>query len=101
MSNVANIQASMYKAFAHVETLPWVALAYGLTITATIPLVRRMLNLGNIRITVAIFFVIFIVSCAISGSANSMVAVVVGRVLTGVGSGGVFQMFVSLLFRLA
>ncbi|KAL7904965.1 major facilitator superfamily transporter [Trichoderma velutinum] len=101
VSNIANIQASIYSAFGQIETLPWVALSYSLVCTATAPLVSRLLNLGNIRITMLFFFSLFIISCAISGSANSMIVVAVGRALTGLANTGVYQMnlnLVSLLY---
>ncbi|KAL6885796.1 major facilitator superfamily transporter [Trichoderma evansii] len=81
VSNVANIQAPLYNAFGHIETLPWVALSYSLIYTASAPLVTRLLNLGDIRITTSFFFALFI--------ASSVVAV--GRPLTGLANTGVYQ----------
>uniref|UniRef100_A0A8H7K8K2 Major facilitator superfamily (MFS) profile domain-containing protein n=1 Tax=Bionectria ochroleuca TaxID=29856 RepID=A0A8H7K8K2_BIOOC len=44
MSNVANIQASVYEAFGHIELLPWVALSYTMGAVAVTPMVRRVVE---------------------------------------------------------
>ena len=72
------------------------ALNYSLLCTACPPLVSRLLDLGNVRFTVIYFFVLFIVSCTVTGSAKSMTIVAVGRALTGVANTGIYQLCVDI-----
>ncbi|KAJ9133278.1 Major facilitator superfamily transporter [Pleurostoma richardsiae] len=99
VSNVANIQAPIYEAFGHIELLPWVALTYSMACMALTPLIRRLIEIFDMRVLIVIFYVIFLVSCAVSGSATNIHAVIVGRALTGLGNNCVYQLnltFVAL-----
>jgi len=92
VSNVANIQAPIYEAFGHIELLPWVALTYSMACMALTPLIRRLIEIFDMRVLIVIFYVIFLVSCAVSGSATNIHAVIVGRALTGLGNNCVYQL---------
>ncbi|KAJ9144540.1 Major facilitator superfamily transporter [Pleurostoma richardsiae] len=91
VSNIANIQASIYEDFGHVELLPWVAVGYTAVNVAAVPLVRRLLVVGSIRWQIASYCVLMAVGAAVSGSAKSMSTIIAGRVITGLGGAGLYQ----------
>uniref|UniRef100_A0A8H7N0A2 Major facilitator superfamily (MFS) profile domain-containing protein n=1 Tax=Bionectria ochroleuca TaxID=29856 RepID=A0A8H7N0A2_BIOOC len=97
VSNVANIQASVYEAFGHIELLPWVALSYTMGAVAVTPMVRRVVETFDTKVLYTIFYVLFIVACTVSGSATSIYAVIVGRALMGLSYTGVYQMNLNLV----
>lgn len=97
VSNVANIQASVYEAFGHIELLPWVALSYTMGAVAVTPMVRRVVETFDTKVLYTIFYVLFIVACTVSGSATSVYAVIVGRTLMGLSYTGVYQMYVLMI----
>lgn len=94
MSNVANIQAPIYEEFGHIGILPWVALSYTMGAIALTPLIRKLINIFDARFLYPIFYLIFMLSSAVSGSAPNIHAVIIGRVLMGMGYVGIFQLYV-------
>lgn len=94
VSNVANIQGSVYKAFGHIELLPWVALSFTTGNFASIPLVRRLTSIVDLKLLLSGSLVVFTVGAAICGAANNMNTLIAGRVINGVGSCGVYQTWV-------
>jgi len=92
VGNVANIQAPIYLAMgSDIQLLPWIGLAFSTGNVAVIPLVRKLTGLFDLRWIYAIGFLLFAIGAAISGSANTMPVVIVGRVLTGVGLATTYQ----------
>ncbi|KAL8290976.1 hypothetical protein RB601_003658 [Gaeumannomyces tritici] len=91
VSNVASIQASIYSEFGHVELLPWVAIAYTAVNVCVAPLCRRLSNFGNMRIHFYVYTFFFVLGPALSGAANNMNTVIIGRAITGVGGAGLYH----------
>ncbi|KAL5866386.1 hypothetical protein ACKVWL_011456 [Pyricularia oryzae] len=91
VSNVANIQASVYHAFGHVELLTWVAIGYTSLNVCMTPLCRRLSALGNLKVQFYIYTLIFAVGAAIAGAAPDINYVIIGRAITGIGGAGLYQ----------
>lgn len=91
LSNVANIQATLYEAFGHIELLPFCSLSYAVAQGSANPLVRKMTNFMDLRILIVLGSIIFAVGAAICGAAPTMNAFIVGRVVKGVAGAGLLQ----------
>ncbi|KAF6835329.1 efflux pump antibiotic resistance [Colletotrichum plurivorum] len=92
VSNTANIQAPIYEAFGQIHLLSWVATAYTAMNVAMVPLVRKLVVVGNIRYQVIAYCLVFFIGGVVSGSATNINAVIVGRALQGVGGAGLYQL---------
>ncbi|KAK2059680.1 major facilitator superfamily transporter [Colletotrichum caudatum] len=92
VSNIANIQAPIYEAFGNIHLLPWVATGYTAMQVCLVLLVRKLVFLGNVKLQIVFYDVIFIVGAAVSGSATSMNSVIIGRVVAGIGGAGIYQL---------
>ncbi|KAI6517263.1 hypothetical protein MCOR05_011552 [Pyricularia oryzae] len=91
VSNVANIQASVYHAFGHVELLTWVAIGYTALNVCMMPLCRRLSAFGNLKVQFYIYTLIFAAGAAIAGAAPDINCVIIGRAITGIGGAGLYQ----------
>ncbi|KAK1999213.1 major facilitator superfamily transporter [Colletotrichum falcatum] len=100
VSNIANIQPPIYQAFGNIHLLPWVATGYTATQVCLVPLVRKLAFLGDVKLQMVVYNIIFLVGAAVSGSATSMDSVIVGRAVSGIGGAGVYQLviLVNVLF---
>ncbi|KAK7215915.1 hypothetical protein V2G26_003918 [Clonostachys chloroleuca] len=90
VSNVANLQPSIYRAFGNIELLPWVSAAFTLGHAGVTPLLRSLMNLGDLKWFQAATMIIFITGSAVAGAASSVQALIIGRVLLGIGSSGAY-----------
>lgn len=91
VSNVANIQPRLYEAFGHIEVLPWIGLSFSLASFAILSFARKILFCFDMRWIYICSALVFIIGAAVSGSATSISAVIVGRVIMGVGGSVVQQ----------
>ncbi|GKT56400.1 efflux pump antibiotic resistance [Colletotrichum tofieldiae] len=96
VSNIANIQPAIYEAFGNVNLLPWVATGYTATQVCMVPLVRKLAALGNVKLQIVLYTMIFIVGATVSGSATSMNSVIVGRAVAGIGGAGIYQLCILI-----
>ncbi|KAK1596725.1 major facilitator superfamily transporter [Colletotrichum navitas] len=92
VSNIANIQAPIYEAFGHVHLLPWVATGYTATQVCMVPLVRKLAFLGNVKLQMVVYNMIFLIGAAVSGSATSVNSIIIGRAVAGIGGAGNYQL---------
>lgn len=97
VSNVANIQPRIYEEFGRIELLPWIGLSYSLSFFAVLSFARKILFIFNMRPVLIIFAIVFIAGAAVAGSAQSMAAVIIGRVIMGIGGAVVQQCDMSYL----
>jgi hypothetical protein len=67
LSNVANIQATLYEAFGHIELLPFCALVYAMAQAAGAPLVRKIFQFTDQRILIVSGALIFFVGAMVCG----------------------------------
>ncbi|WYZ37090.1 hypothetical protein EsH8_II_000596 [Colletotrichum jinshuiense] len=100
ISNVANIQPPIYKAFGQVHLLPWVATGYAAAQVCMVPLVRKLAALGNVKLQIVLYILIFIIGAAVSGSASGINSLIIGRAVSGIGGSGIYQLciFINVLF---
>lgn len=94
VSNVANIQSRLYDAFGRIELLSWISLSYSLALFSVMFLVRHLTYNVNLRWLYLINLAVFLAGAAVAGLAQNMAAVIVGRIVMGVGGAFVQQMYV-------
>ncbi|OTB04019.1 hypothetical protein M426DRAFT_73611 [Hypoxylon sp. CI-4A] len=95
VSNVANIQASIYKAFGHIELLSWVALGYSVSNIALIPLGRQLFKFGDFKVLYLASMLFIIAGAVVSGSAHNIEGIIAGRAVMALGTSIVFQGILS------
>ncbi|KUI67464.1 hypothetical protein VM1G_03113 [Cytospora mali] len=95
ISNTANIQTSIYKAYGHIELFSWITLGYCIGIAGLMPLVRRLAEVFDFRPMLLISTVIFALGSVIAGSSASLYGVIVGRAITGCGASGMTYLVVG------
>jgi MFS family permease len=91
VSNVANIQPRLYEAFGSIELLPWIGLSYSLANFAVLSFARKITFCTDMRWIYIVSMVLFMAGAAVSGSAESMSSVIVGRIIMGIGGAIVQQ----------
>ncbi|QYS97939.1 Efflux pump antibiotic resistance [Trichoderma simmonsii] len=100
VSNVANVQTSVYEAFGHVELLPWVAVGYSTLSAATAPSWRKITAIYPLKVVFFISELLMLIGSILAGAATNINMVIIGRVITGFGSAGAIMagsIFVLLL----
>ncbi|KAI1806087.1 MFS general substrate transporter [Daldinia bambusicola] len=95
VSNVANIQASIYKAFGHIELLSWVALGYSVCNVALIPLGRKLFKFGDFKALCLLSMMFIIGGSALSGAAPNIQCIIAGRAVMALGSSIIYQGILS------
>lgn len=90
-SNVANVQVSVYRAFGHIELLPWLSLSFSLISVAVIPLVRKFTLFCDLKWMGLASCLLTCAASALAGAAPNIESVIVGRVLMAVGSATLYQ----------
>lgn len=71
--------------------LPWIGLSYSLSFFAVLSLARKIIYCFDMRWIYLTSLVIFIAGAAVSGAAPNMSAIIVGRVIMGLGGALVQQ----------
>ncbi|KAI1857786.1 uncharacterized protein JN550_013049 [Neoarthrinium moseri] len=87
---VANIQPSIVNDFGHVELLPWIGTGFALGTMFILPW-GKIYGIFNIKYTYLFNILLFEVGSAICGAAPNMVALILGRVIAGVGGSGMYS----------
>lgn len=87
---VANIQPSIISDFGRVELLPWIGTAFALG-TMSILTWGKIYGVCNIKWVYMFNILLFEVGSAICGAAPNMVALIVGRVIAGIGGSGMYS----------
>ncbi|KAI1211639.1 MFS general substrate transporter [Annulohypoxylon truncatum] len=91
IGNVANIQPSIYKAFGGLGTLPWVALSYSVSSIAFIPFGYKMLKYRHFKIMCLTSILWMMAGAAMSAGAPAFQFVVLGRLLSALGTSIIYQ----------
>jgi len=86
----ADVQTAVYETFGNIEDLAWVGLGFPLGSIAAILLVGRLYGLFNIKYMINTSIFIFEVGSALCGAAPNMNALIVGRVIAGLGGCGMY-----------
>ncbi|KAL8682375.1 MAG: hypothetical protein Q9186_001565 [Xanthomendoza sp. 1 TL-2023] len=87
---VADIQPNIIQSLGNFEKFPWLATAYAIPGTVLVLIQSKLYALFNIKWLYLAFVVLFEIGSAISGSANTMNALIIGRMIAGVGGCGMY-----------
>ena len=87
---VAAIQPSILEAFGEVQLLPWIGVSFALGSTAILPW-GKAYGIFNVKRLLIAHIFLFEVGSAICGAAPSMTALIVGRVIAGLGGCGMYS----------
>lgn len=87
---VADIQPSIINQFNDVERLPWFGVGFGLGSTAVLPW-GKAYGIYSVKWLFISTVILFEVGSAICGAAPNVNALIIGRVLAGVGGSGMYS----------
>ncbi|KAG9327041.1 hypothetical protein KVV02_006518 [Mortierella alpina] len=85
------------KEYNSLGDISWLGTAYMMTSTAFQPLYGKVSDIFGRKLTMIFANIMFLLGSAISGWANSMVMLIVGRGVAGVGAGGLMAMVFIIL----
>ena len=80
------------RSLGHADYLPWLVTAYLLTATATAPLYGKISDVYGRRPTIYAAILFFLAGSLISALAPSMLVLILGRAVQGMGGGGLFAL---------
>ncbi|KAF3065400.1 Efflux pump roqT [Trichoderma lentiforme] len=86
----ADVQGSVYEALGEIQNLQWVGLGFPMASVAVILLMGRLYSLFNIKWLMVITTAIFEIGSAICGAAPTSDALIIGRVIAGIGGSGMY-----------
>ncbi|KAK5661586.1 hypothetical protein OQA88_9683 [Cercophora sp. LCS_1] len=86
----ADVQGPVVEAFGHIELLSWIGSGFPLGSVAVILLMGNLLNQFNYKWVFIWSVAMFEVGSVLCGAAPNMNALIVGRVLAGVGGAGIY-----------
>ncbi|KAH6986651.1 major facilitator superfamily domain-containing protein [Ilyonectria destructans] len=90
MTIAADVQASVYETLGDIENLAWVGVGFPMASVAVILLQGRAFGLFNVKTLMLSSIFIFEVGSAVCGAAPTSNALIVGRVIAGVGGSGMY-----------
>ena len=94
---VATALPTIGRDFRDFEMLPWVVTAYLLTSTAVAPLYGKLSDIHGRRAMMLASIGIFIAGSIACAEASSMIMLILGRGLQGVGGGGILPLAQAIL----
>ena len=90
-SILASALPTIGRVFGDINELPWVITSYLIAATALTPLYGKFADIHGRRVTLLIALVIYMAGAFISASATSMLMLICGRVVQGMGGGGMIS----------
>jgi MFS family permease len=94
---VATALPTIGRAFGDYENLPWVVIAYLLTSTVVAPLYGKLSDVYGRRGMMLVALGVFMAGSAASAAAPSMIMLILGRGLQGIGGGGIVPLAQSII----
>jgi EmrB/QacA subfamily drug resistance transporter len=94
---IATALPTIGRAFADFENLSWVVTAYLLTSTAVAPLYGKLSDIWGRRAMLLTAIGLFIAGSALAAAAPSMMMLILGRALQGIGGGGILPLCQSVI----
>ncbi|KAI0551962.1 major facilitator superfamily domain-containing protein [Xylaria curta] len=91
VSNIANIQGSVYEAFDDIHLLPWLALSYSICNVVATPLARKLYKFYDIKVLTISGLILLITGSALAGAASSLLLLIIGRAIMAFGASIVYQ----------
>ncbi|RAL64802.1 hypothetical protein DID88_001399 [Monilinia fructigena] len=85
----ADIQSAVLRTYGDISKLSWLGTGFPLGSIATILTIGKAYGTFNVKWTHVVSVIIFIVGSAVCGAAPNMNALIVGRVIAGVGGAGI------------
>lgn len=86
----ADVQAPIFESFGNIEKLPWVGIGFPMASVAVILITGRLYGLFNIKWLMISYIILFEVGSALCGAAPSLDALIIGRVIAGMGGSGMY-----------
>ncbi|KAK5687092.1 hypothetical protein LTS10_001229 [Elasticomyces elasticus] len=86
----ADVQAPIYEQFGEIENLTWVGIGFPMASVAVILLLGRLFDLFDVKIINIVSVALFEGGSALCGGAPNMSALIVGRVIAGIGGAGMY-----------
>lgn len=93
------MQTSVYERFGEIQSLAWIGLGFPLGSLAAILLFGRLYDQFNAKTLINCSIITFEVGSALCGAAPSMNALIVGRVIAGIGGCGMYIGYESHIKR--
>ncbi|KAI0505656.1 major facilitator superfamily-domain-containing protein [Xylaria bambusicola] len=87
---VANIQPSIIEDFGRIDLLPWIGTGFALGTMAVLPW-GKVYGVFDIKLVYMFNIVLFEIGSAICGAAPNIYALILGRVIAGVGGSGMYS----------
>lgn len=89
---VAPAMPTIGGALGHADYLPWIVTGYLLTATAVAPLYGKISDVYGRRPTIYAAILIFLAGSVVAATASSMLVLIIGRAVQGLGGGGLFAL---------
>jgi EmrB/QacA subfamily drug resistance transporter len=89
------------RTFGDLQNVPWVATAYLLTGTAVTPVVGKLSDIHGRRATMLAAISVFLVGSILSALAPSLVVLILGRAVQGLGGGSLIVVAMTILGDIA
>jgi MFS family permease len=86
----ADVQGSVYESLGDIQNLPWVGLGFPMASVAVILFLGRAYGLFEVKRLILASLFIFEVGSALCGAAPTSNALIVGRVIAGMGGAGMY-----------
>jgi MFS family permease len=86
----ADVQASVYETLGDIQNLAWVGVGFPMASVAVILLQGRAYGLFDVKPLMISSIVIFEAGSALCGAAPTSDALIVGRVIAGIGGSGMY-----------
>ena len=94
---VATALPAIGSEFQSFNNLPWIGTAFFLTATAFCPTYGRLSDIFGRKATFLAAILIFELGSLLCGAANSMIMLIVGRAVAGIGGGGIFALVLIII----
>ena len=98
---VADLQVPLIADLGEVEKFPWISIGFGLGAASTNLLTGQLHKLFDKKIIFLLVVLLFGLGSVICGSARSLDALIVGRVICGIGGTGIFMSTVTIVTHLS
>jgi MFS family permease len=86
----ADVQGPILESLGQIEKLAWVGIGFPMGSVATILLIGTAYGLFDIKYMIIGSFLLFEIGSAVCGAAPNMDAMIVGRVVAGIGGAGLY-----------
>lgn len=94
----ADVQQPIFERFGNIEDLAWIGLGFPMGSVAGILFIGRLYEMFNIKWLMNTSIIVFEIGSALCGAAPNMNALIVGRVIAGLGGSGMYIGYVQGFF---